>query len=260
MPRFAANLSMLFTERPFLERFDAAAAAGFEAVEFLFPYDFEVSDLRDRLIANGLSMALHNLPAGDWAKGERGIACHPDRLEEFEEGVSRAVDYAQALGCRQVNCLAGIAPVGVTQRTLRDALVRNLAFAAGRLKEAGIRLLVEPINTRDIPGFFLTGTRQALEVIAETGSDSVFLQYDAYHMQVMEGDLAPTLERHLDRIAHVQVADTPGRNEPGTGEINYPFLFDHLDRIGYRGWVGCEYRPRTTTEAGLGWFAPYRAR
>ncbi|HYH19563.1 MAG TPA: hydroxypyruvate isomerase [Azospirillum sp.] len=260
MPRFAANLTMLFTELPFLDRFAAAKAAGFDAVEFLFPYDHAPGELAGRLAGTGLSLVLHNLPAGDWAGGERGIACHPDRVAEFRDGVGRAIDYAAQLHCPQVNCLAGIAPAGVAAGRLRDTLLENLSYAADRLKAAGLRLLVEPINTRDIPGFHLTGTRQALDLIAETGADNLFLQYDVYHMQVMEGDIAPTLERHLSSIAHIQVADTPGRNEPGTGELNYPFLFGHLDRLGYQGWVGCEYRPRTTTAAGLGWLAPLRAR
>ncbi len=260
MPRFAANLSMLFTERPFLDRFAAAAAAGFEAVEVQLPYDFSAADIRARLRDTGLKLVLHNLPAGDWAAGERGIACHPDRVGEFRDGVSRAVDYAATLGCDQLNCLAGIAPAGVSHATLRGTMVENLGFAADRLAASGIRLLVEAVNTRDVPGFFVSTTRQALALAEEVGSANLFLQYDAYHMQVMEGDLAPTLERHLSRIAHVQVADTPGRNEPGTGEINYAFLFAHLDRIGYGGWVGCEYKPRAGTEAGLSWLAPWRNR
>jgi hydroxypyruvate isomerase len=200
---------------------------------------------------------LHNLPAGDWAAGERGIACLPDRVGEFQEGVGRAIEYAQALGCSQLNCLAGLAPPEADADALRETLVSNLRFAADALGSAGIRLLIEPINTRDIPGFYLTGTRQALEIIDATGSDNIGLQYDIYHMQIMEGDLASTIERHLGRIGHMQLADTPGRHEPGTGEINYPFLFGFIDRLGYRGWIGCEYKPAAGTLDGLAWLKPY---
>ncbi len=253
MPQFAANLSMLFTERPFLDRFEAAARAGFEAVEFLFPYAFEVQDIRARLDAHGLKLVLHNLPAGNWEAGERGIACHPDRVDEFRAGVQRAIAYAQALGVDQLNCLAGKAPPDVPDARLRETLVGNLRFAAAALKAAGLRLLIEPINSFDIPGFYVNRTAQALDILDEVGADNAFVQYDIYHAQRMEGELAATLEKHLARIGHVQLADNPGRNEPGTGEIHYPFLFAHLDRIGYRGWVGCEYKPATTTEAGLHW-------
>ncbi|MBX3579791.1 MAG: hydroxypyruvate isomerase [Rhizobiaceae bacterium] len=253
MPKFSANLSMLFGEYHFLDRFDAAAGAGFKGVEYIGPYDHAPEVVAARLEKNGLTQALFNLPLGDWGKGERGIAILPDRVSEFRQGVATAITYAEALGCGQVNCLAGIAPAGADCATLERVLADNLAFAAEALERAGIRLLVEPINTRDIPGFFLTGSKQALALIDRIGSKNVFLQYDIYHMQVMEGDLARTIEANLDRIAHVQVADNPGRNEPGTGEINYPFLFDHLDRIGYAGWVGAEYRPKAGTEAGLGW-------
>jgi hydroxypyruvate isomerase len=253
MPRFAANLTMLFTELPFLERFDAAARAGFQAVEFLFPYAFEANDIKARLDANGLQLVLHNLPAGDWDAGERGIACHPDRVEEFRAGVERAIAYAQTLGVKQLNCLVGKAPAGVPDSVLRETLVANLRHAAARLKAAGLRLLVEPINNYDIPGFYLSRTQQALDLLDEVGADNAFVQYDIYHAQRTEGELAATLQKHLARIGHVQLADNPGRNEPGTGEINYAFLFRHLDRIGYDGWVGCEYKPASTTEAGLGW-------
>ncbi len=253
MPRFAANLTMLFTEQPFLDRFDAAARAGFKAVEFLFPYAFEANDIKARLDANGLQLVLHNLPAGDWDAGERGIACHPDRVEEFRAGVERAIAYAQTLGVKQLNCLVGKAPAGVPDSVLRETLVANLRHTAARLKTAGLRLLVEPINNHDIPGFYLSRTPQALDLLDEVGADNAFVQYDIYHAQRTEGELAATLQKHLARIGHVQLADNPGRNEPGTGEINYAFLFRHLDRIGYSGWVGCEYKPASTTEAGLGW-------
>lgn len=257
MPRFSANLSMLFNEYDFLDRFDAAARAGFKGVEYLGPYDHPAETVAARLKKNGLSQVLFNLPSGDWAGGERGIAVLPDRIHEFRQGVGKAISYAQALGCGQVNCLAGIAPAGANREALENAFVENLAFAAEKLEQAGIRLLIEPINTRDIPGFFLNDTKQALGVIERVGSKNLYLQYDIYHMQVMEGDLARTIEANLPRIAHIQLADNPGRHEPGTGEINYPFLYEHIDRIGYSGWIGAEYKPAAGTEAGLGWFREF---
>ena len=253
MPRFAANLSMLFTEAPFLDRFELAARAGFTAVEFLFPYAWPAEEIRQRLAANGLTLILHNLPAGDWDAGERGIACLPERVSEFREGVAKAIGYAKALGVGQLNCLAGKAPAGVPDALLRQTFVGNLRFAAAELKKAGLRLLIEPVNTFDIPGFYLNRTAQAVSILDEVGADNAFVQYDIYHAQRMEGELAATMQRYLPRIGHVQIADNPGRNEPGTGEINYPFLFAHLDRIGYGGWIGCEYKPAAATEAGLGW-------
>jgi hydroxypyruvate isomerase len=255
MPRFAANLTMLFGEKPFLGRFAAAKAAGFAGVEYLFPYEFDKADLRERLDEHGLTQVLHNLPAGDWAAGERGIAILPDRVDEFRDGVARGIDYAKALDCRQLNCLVGIAPSDADPYELNDVLIDNLRFAADALARHKIKLLVEPINTIDIPGFFLSKTEQAAQLIADVRSSNLFIQYDIYHMQVMEGDIARSLQRHFGRIAHIQLADNPGRNEPGTGEINYPFLFRHLDTLGYRGWIGCEYKPRTTTVDGLGWHA-----
>lgn len=257
MTRFAANLSMLFNEVPFSERFAAAAAAGFRGVEYLFPYDYAVADLVDALRANDLVQVLHNLPAGDWAAGERGIACLPDRSEEFRAGLEQAIDYASALGCHRLNCLAGIRPEGLTESEVNATFVENLRHAAERLRATGITLLIEPINTRDIPGFFLCHTHQALAIINAVGADNLRLQYDIYHMQVMEGDLARTMELNLPRIAHLQLADNPGRHEPGSGEINFPFLFRRLDELGYDGWIGCEYKPATTTEAGLDWVRPY---
>lgn len=259
MPKFAANLTMLFNEVDFLDRFEAAAGAGFAGVEYLFPYDFEAEALAERLRTFGLAQVLHNLPAGDWDAGERGVAILADRQGEFQDGVGRAISYAKALGCPQLNCLAGVVPEGADADALHATFVDNLRFAAGALKAEGLKLLIEPINTRDIPGFFLTHTEQALAIMDEVGVDNLALQYDIYHMQIMEGDLALTMERHLSRIAHIQLADNPGRNEPGTGEINYPFLFDHLDRIGYQGWIGCEYKPATTTTEGLGWFTSLAA-
>jgi hydroxypyruvate isomerase len=253
MPKFAANLTMLFNEIPFLDRFQAAADAGFKGVEYLFPYAFEAGALAERLDRHQLVQVLHNLPAGDWDKGERGIACHPHRVGEFQDGVGRAIDYARQLGCKQLNCLAGIAPAGADPERVRETFVDNLRFAAAKLKDAGIRLLVEPVNDRDIPGFWLNRTGQAIAVIDEVGSDNLFLQYDIYHAQRTEGELGNTIARHLARIAHIQVADNPGRNEPGTGEINYPWLFRQIDQLGYEGWIGCEYKPAADTRAGLGW-------
>ena len=253
MPRFAANLTMLFNEVPFLERFEHAARAGFEAVEFLFPYAFSAEEIKARLDTHHLQLVLHNLPAGDWEAGERGIACHPGRVEEFRAGVARAITYAKALGVPQLNCLAGKLPEGVSREQAHATFVANLRFAAAELKAAGLKLLIEPINTFDIPGFFLTGTAQAVAVLDEVGADNAFVQYDIYHAQRMEGELAATMQKNLARIGHIQLADNPGRNEPGTGEINYPFLFAHLDRIGYSGWIGCEYKPKAGTAEGLGW-------
>ncbi len=212
MPKFNANLTMLFNEVDFLDRFKAAKDSGFKGVEYLFPYPYPKEDLAERLEANGLTQVLHNLPAGDWAKGERGIACHPDRVGEFQDGVGKAIEYAGALQCTQ---------------------------------------------TRDIPGFFLNRSQQALDIIKDVGSDNLFLQYDIYHMQIMEGNLAPTIERNLGSIRHLQLADNPGRNEPGTGEINYPFLFQFIDKLGYSGWIGCEYKPAKSTLEGLGWVRSY---
>ncbi len=260
MTKLAANLTMLFNEVDFLDRFEAAAVNGFRGVEFLFPYAWAPEQIADRLKANGLELVLHNLPAGNWAAGERGIACHPGRVAEFREGLDLALRYATTLGVKQLNCLAGIVPPGVTQAQAHSTFVSNLTVAAERLQAAGVRLLIEPINTFDIPGFFLSRTRQALDIIAETGSDNLFLQYDIYHMQRMEGELANTIKAHLPRIAHIQLADNPGRFEPGTGEINYQFLFRLLDEIGYAGWIGCEYKPQNGTVPGLGWRARHHVR
>ena len=254
MPKFSANLSMLFQEHDFLGRFDAAARAGFKGVEYLGPYDHTPDEVVARLKKNGLTQVLFNVPSGNWAGGERGIAVLPDRVDEFRAGVDKAITYAKALGCGQVNCLAGIARAGADRARLEETFVANLKFAAEKLGQEGIKLLIEPINTRDIPGFFLTNTKQGLEILEKVGSPNLYLQYDIYHMQIMEGDLARTIEANLSRIAHIQLADNPGRHEPGTGEINYPFLYDFIDGLGYTGWIGAEYKPKAGTEAGLGWF------
>jgi len=260
MPRFDANLTMMFQEVPFLERFAAAARAGFRGIEFLAPYAYPVAQLQELVQRHGLEMVLFNMPPGNWEAGDRGLACDPRRRGEFQDGVGLAIEYARGLGCRQIHCMAGLRPAGVAEDQLRETYLGNLAFAGRELARRDLVLLIEAINTRDMPGYYLTTSRQALQLMDAAGVPNLRFQYDVYHLQIMEGDLAPTLERNLARIGHLQIADTPGRHEPGTGEINYPFLFRHLDRIGYRGWIGCEYRPATTTEAGLGWAEPYLAR
>ncbi len=258
MPRFSANLSFLFADLPFLDRFHAAARSGFRAVEYVGPYDHDPREIARRLADLDLTQALFNLPTGDWAKGERGLAILPGREGEFRDGVARALDYAEALACERLNCLAGIAPEGVDRRLLEATFLDNLAFAAEAAERRGVKLLIEPINDRDIPGFFLNRTDEALKIIARVGAENLWLQADVYHMQIMEGDLARRLKEAMPRIAHIQIADNPGRNEPGTGEINFRFLLGLIDILGYDGWVGCEYRPVTTTEAGLGWMESFR--
>jgi hydroxypyruvate isomerase len=257
MPKFAANLTMLFNEKPFLERFALAKIGGFKAVEFLFPYAFEASEIKSALDNNALKLVLHNLPAGDWDAGERGIACHPDRVAEFRSGVAKAIEYATILGVPQLNCLAGKTPEGVDPTLVHDTFVSNLQFAAAELKKSGLKLLIEPINTFDIPGFYLSKTAQGIAILDAVAADNAFLQYDIYHAQRMEGELANTIQKYFKRIAHIQLADNPGRNEPGTGEINYSYLFDLLARLGYTGYIGCEYKPLKTTETGLHWMGQY---
>ena len=253
MPRFAANLTMLFNEYPFMERFEKAAKAGFRAVEFLFPYAYSPDEIQKQLVQNKLRLVLHNLPAGDWDSGERGIACLPDRIEEFKASVHKAIQYANILGVNQLNCLAGKIPDGVDLGLIRETFIGNLRYAATALKEVNIKLLIEPINTFDIPGFYLSKTPQALAILDEVKSDNLFIQFDIYHAQRMEGELSQTLEANISQIAHIQIADNPGRHEPGTGEINYDYLFKLIDMIGYQGWIGCEYKPADQTVAGLGW-------
>lgn len=255
MPRFAANLSMLFTEVDFPERFALARAAGFDGVEYLFPYAYPRELLAQALRDNGLTQVLFNLPPGDWDAGERGIACLPDRVDEFREGVARALDYARALGCRQLNCLAGLKPGAVDDDTAWQTLMANVAWAADKLAEEGITLCLEAINSRvDMPGFFLDTSGKVLQVIEGVDADNVRLQYDLYHMQVMEGDLVRSMQCLLPWIGHIQFADNPGRHEPGTGEINFSNIFTAIDRMGYEGWVSAEYRPSATTRESLGWF------
>jgi hydroxypyruvate isomerase len=260
MPNFAANLSMLWTEIPFLDRFDAAAKAGFKGVEFLFPYAEKKEAIAERLQKNNLKQVLFNMPPGNWEGGERGTACLPDRVAEFRDGIGLAFDYAKVLSCKMVHCMAGLAPKGAAPEKLRETYVANLRFAAAEARKAGLTLVIEPINTRDIPGYYLNYSKQGLAILDEVDADNLKLQYDIYHMQIMEGDLAHRMAEILPRIAHMQLADNPGRNEPGTGEINYEFLFSHIDRIGYAGWIGCEYKPKAGTEAGLGWVKKHLGR
>ena len=248
---------MMFNEVDFLDRFEAAANAGFKGVEYLFPYDFDKNAIAAKLTEHGLTQVLHNLPAGDWASGERGIACDPARVGEFQDGVDQALEYATTLGCTQINCLAGIPPANISPDLLEATLVSNLTYAATKMKRVGINLLIEPINLRDIPGFYLFHTSQGRAIIEQVSGGNVFLQHDIYHMQIMEGDLIPTMESNMDIIKHIQLADNPGRNEPGTGEINYTNIFSFLDKIGYDGWIGCEYKPLTTTKEGLDWIKSY---
>ena len=253
MPRFAANLSMMFNEVPFLERFAAARKAGFEGVEFLFPYDFSTSELRTRLVGEGLTQALFNMPPGNWGAGERGLASLPGRQSEFREGVKKALDYAAALDCRHVHCMAGIVPADVSPVTAAAVYAANLAWATEQARPAGLKLVIEPINHRDMPGYFLNTQAQGAAVVDAIGRDRLGLQFDVYHVQITEGDITKRMERYMPVIAHIQVADVPDRNEPGTGEIGWDYVFRRMDELGYQGWVGCEYRPAGDTVAGLGW-------
>jgi hydroxypyruvate isomerase len=255
MPRFAANLSWLFTELPFLDRFAAAAAAGFKAIEIQFPYVAPKDAIAQRLAEHNLEIVLHNVPPG--REGDRGLACLPDRQAEFRDTVALALDYAVALKTPRMHCMAGTAPADADPARLRATYVENIRFAAEVSASAGVTINIEPLNTRDNPGYFLNRSAQAADLLDEIGAPNVKLQYDVYHMQIMEGDLVPTIARLLPRIGHIQVADTPGRHEPGTGEINYPFVLAQIDALGYEGWVSCEYRPKTTTAESLRWLAPW---
>jgi len=254
MPKLAANLSTLFPEREFLDRFAVARAAGFRFVEYQFPYADSAADVANAAREAGVQVVLHNLPPGDASKGERGIASLPGREREFRESVERGIEYASAAGCPGVNCLAGLAS---QDKAHFYTFVANVRYAARRLGEVGVRLMIEAINTRSVPGFFLAHSAQAIDVLNAAGEANAFLQYDMFHMQIMEGDLARTVERLLGRIGHIQIADVPDRHEPGTGELNFDFLLAHLDAIGYSGWVGCEYNPRGDTLEGLKWAKPY---
>lgn len=257
MPRFSANLSIMFAEYDFMDRFERAAKAGFKAVEYMFPYPYEKVDLVDKLEQYGLTQVLMNLPAGNWDAGERGIAVIPGRENEFRRGVDLAIDYAKALKVPLVNCLVGLTPKDVAPEQARASVVANLGYAAQVLATKGIKLLIEALNTNDIPGFYLSSTADVLALIEEVNHPNLFIQHDVYHMQVMEGNLTNTIRKNIGRIGHIQIADVPGRNEPGTGEINYTNLFRFIDEAGYGGFIGCEYRPFTRTEDGLGWVKPY---
>ena len=257
MPKFAANLSMMYQEHPFLERFGAAAKDGFKGVEFLFPYEHPAAEIRARLDAHGLTQALFNGPPGNWTAGERGLASLPGREDEFRRGVATALDYARVLGNDRLHLMAGLIKPDEDRALHRATYVRNLEYAAKQAASAAVTIVIEPINTRDIPGFFLNRQDEAHTLCAEIGAPNLKVQMDFYHCQIVEGDLAMKLRKHIAGVGHVQIAGVPERNEPHTGEINYPYLFRLLDELGYAGWVGCEYRPKGGTSAGLGWLKPW---
>jgi hydroxypyruvate isomerase len=253
MPKFSVNLTMLFGEVPFEDRFAASKEAGFKYVEYMFPYDYKAQDLSDHLKNNDQQQVLFNLPAGNWAGGDRGIAGNPARVEEFKQGVDQALEYAKALNVENINCLVGLEVEGVSKEAQWKVLVENLSYAADKFKGENRTLLIEPINYFDIPGFILNTTQDGLKVINDVKASNIKIQYDAYHMQKMEGNLVATVEENLQHIAHIQIADNPGRHQPGTGEINYPFFLNELDRMGYDGYVGLEYIPDPDTTTSLGW-------
>jgi hydroxypyruvate isomerase len=257
MLKFAANLTMLFTEVPFMERFALARGSGFSSVEYLFPYEFEAIELKSQLEQNRLTQVLFNLPAGKWEEGDRGIAANPERVEEFRAGVAKAVGYALELGVSSLNCLAGKRILGYDDDKQWSTLVGNVRFAAKALHEKGLRLMVEPLNHFDIPGIYLSRVEQALKLIGDVGMPNVFVQYDIYHAQREEGELVATLRKHVDKIGHIQIADNPGRHQPGTGEINYSFIFKEIDASGYRGHVGLEYVPIPNSKSSLAWITEF---
>jgi len=258
MPRFAANLSMMYGEHAFLDRFAAAAKDGFDAVEYLFPYDFPAAEIAARLKDNGLQQALFNAPPGDWVAGERGLACLPGREDEFRAGVMKAIEYAKVLNCPRIHLMAGLAPAGAERAALRGVYESNLAWAAAQARE--IDFLIEPINTRDIPGFFLNRQDEAHQIVQRVNAPNLKVQMDLYHCQIVEGDLAKKLEAYLPtgRVGHLQIAGVPERHEPDLGEVNYRYLFERIDALGYTGVIGAEYRPRAGTSAGLAWFQPWK--
>ncbi len=253
MPRFSANLSMLFTDRPFLERFEAASRSGFVAVEYMHPYDEDISAIARALQQLRLTQVLFNLPSGNWQAGDRGLAVDPGRREEFRRGVAQAVDVARTLRCSRLNCLVGKRLEGTSELDQWRCLVDNLRYAAREFARADLTLMVEPVNSYDVPGFFLTTSVHALRVLEEVAAPNLRLQYDIYHMQRMEGNLSATLSRLHDRIGHIQIADAPDRHEPGTGEIHFPYLLRHLDHLGYEGFVGLEYKPSGSSEGSFSW-------
>ena len=258
MPRLCANLSMMFNEVPFLDRFEQTAKAGFDAVEFLFPYDHPAAEIRKRLDGNGLKQVLFNGPPGDWSAGERGIACLPGRVQEFRDGIRRALEYAAALDCKLLHVMAGLEPAGTSPVTLNAIYAANLAWAAEQAAAAGVLAVVEPINQRDIPGYLLKTQEEGAALVEAIGRDRLGLQFDIYHCQIAQGDLTKRMERLMPLIAHMQLADVPQRNEPGSGEINWEFVFRRIDELGYKGWIGCEYRPAGNTLEGLAWRKRYR--
>jgi hydroxypyruvate isomerase len=253
MPKFAANLTMMFNEVPFPERFAAAARAGFRAVEFLFPYDHAPQEVARWLKENNLENVLFNLPPGDWSAGERGIASLPGREQEFRDSVARALEYALAMGTPRLHVMAGLLPQGADRNRHRETYIENLRYAARELAKHGRTLLIEPINPRDMPGYFLNSQEEGHAIRAAVGAPNLKVQMDFYHAQIVDGDLAMTFKKHVDGIGHIQIAGVPARNEPDDGEVDYRYLFRLLDEQGYDGWVGCEYRPRGRTEDGLGW-------
>lgn len=257
MPRFAANLSMMYTEHAFLDRFAAAARDGFEAVEYLFPYEHTPEELKARLDAAGLAQVLFNAPPGDWSAGERGIASLPGREDEFRRSIDQALAYARVLGNRKLHVMAGLVASPQARAAQRETYLKNLAFAAQAAQAEGVTILIEPINTRDMPGYLLNRQDDAHAICKEIGADNLQVQFDCYHCQIVEGDLSVKLERDMAGIGHIQIAGVPGRHEPDRGELNYPWLFERIDALGYTGWIGCEYRPRTTASEGLGWIRPY---
>lgn len=259
MPRFAANLSMLYPQHDFLDRFAAAAADGFAAVEYLFPYDHGAQGLKQRLSDHGLVQALFNAPPGDWAAGERGIASLPGREAEFRAGVAKALEYAQVLGNDRIHVMAGLLPDEALRDRHQAVYLENLAYAAEQARGAGVTVLIEPINTRDMPGFFLNRQDQAQAVVRKVGADNLKVQFDCYHCQIVEGDLTTKLRRDFAGIGHIQIAGVPDRHEPDLGELNYAHLFEVIDSLGYTGWIGCEYRPRGDTSEGLGWLRRLKA-
>ncbi|CAN0624873.1 putative 2-oxo-tetronate isomerase YgbM [Burkholderia multivorans] len=257
MPRFAANLTMMYNEHAFLERFAAAARDGFDAVEYLFPYDFSADTIRAQLDAHGLVQALFNAPPGDWAAGERGIASLPGREDEFRRGLDTALDYTRALGNTKLHVMAGVIAPGQDRARHRATYLANLAHAAQAAAAHGVTILIEPINPRDMPGYFLNRQDDAQAICAEVGARNLKVQFDCYHCQIVEGDITRKLERDIAGIGHIQIAGVPERHEPDIGELNYPYLFERIDALGYDGWIGCEYRPKAGTSAGLGWLRPY---
>lgn len=259
MPKFAANLTLLFAEQPFLHRIAAASAAGFPAVECQHPYAYAKEDIAARLADNDLHMVLHNLPPGNWDVGDRGLACDPERVQEFRDSVARGLEYAVALNCRHINCLAGKLPPGVEHQRAWATMVSNYAYAAQQFAKIHAEVLIEPINTFDVPDYAITRIQEAVDLIKQVNASNLQVQYDVYHAQRMQGELGNTLTHYLPYISHIQIADNPGRHEPGTGEINFPWLFDHIDALGYTGWVGCEYQPLTTTRESLGWLEEWES-